>query len=84
MFFESPPPNPQTAARYTALPHPFVLDVDASAEREVARGAPLPLGMTLIGPAIDLLPYLIQTVERANKSGLLSRGGRFAPSRVLA
>lgn len=84
VFFESPPPNPQTAARYTALPHPFVLDVDASAEREVARGAPLSLGMTLIGPAIDLLPYLIQTLERAGQRGLGSRGGRFALCRVLA
>lgn len=84
VFFESPPPNPQTATRYTALPHPFVLDVDASAEREVARGAPLPLGMTLIGPAIDLLPYLIQTLERAGQRGLGSHGGRFALCRVLA
>jgi hypothetical protein len=84
VFFESPPPDPESAARYTALPHPFVLDLEAPAERDVAQGAPLPLGMTLIGPAIDLLPYLIQTVERAGQRGLGSRGGRFLLHRALA
>ncbi|MGE5152985.1 MAG: hypothetical protein ACM3ST_03115, partial [Bdellovibrio bacteriovorus] len=84
VFFESPPPDPQTAARYTALPHPFVLDLDAPAQRDCVAGDDLPLGMTLIGPGIDLLPYLIQALERAGERGLGSRGGRFALRRVLA
>jgi len=84
VFFESPPSGPEQASRYTALPHPFVLDVAAHPERDVAAGDALRLGMTLIGPAIDLLPYLIQAMDRAGEHGLGHRAGRFALRRVLA
>ena len=84
VFFESPPPNPQSARRYTALPHPFVLDVAARAEREVAAGETLRLGLNLIGPAGELLPYLIHAVERAGQRGIGRVGGRFALNAVLA
>lgn len=77
VFFESPPSSPESANRYTALPHPFVLDVDARPERDVAPGERLRLGMNLIGPAIDLLPYLIQTFDRAGERGIGREGGRF-------
>ncbi len=84
VFFESPPSSPGAASRYTALPHPFVLDVGTPRERDVAAGNALRLGMTLMGPAIDLLPYLIQAMERAGQRGLGSSGGRFALRRVVA
>ena len=84
VFFESPPSSPEYASRYNALPHPFVLDVEVPAERDVAAGDPLRLGLNLIGPAIDLLPYLIQAMSRAGQRGLGSRGGRFALRRVSA
>lgn len=84
VFFESPPPTPDSAQRYTALPHPFVLDVDATAERDIGAGAALHLGMNLIGPATDLLPYLIQTMDRAGARGIGRARGRFALREVTA
>jgi hypothetical protein len=56
VFFESPPSTPKAATRYTALPHPFVLHVETRCERDVAVGQRMKLGMTLLAPAIDLLP----------------------------
>jgi hypothetical protein len=78
VFFESPPASAESASRYTALPHPFVLDVEPLPERDVTAGDGLRLGMTLIGPAIDLLPYLIQSMRRAGERGIGHGGGRFA------
>lgn len=84
VFFESPPTNPENADRYTALPHPFVLDVDVPTHRDINEGDALRLGMTLVGPAIDLLPYLIQSMGRAGQRGLGARGGRFVLREVTA
>jgi hypothetical protein len=78
IFFESPPTDPQVAARYNALPHPYVLEPDIDAPRSVEPGEPLTLGINLIGPAISLVPYLIHALKRAGELGLGRRGGRFA------
>ena len=84
VFFESPPTSPEIANRYTALPHPFVLDVDVPAHRDIKEGDALRLGVTLFGPAIDLLPYLIQSMDRAGQRGLGAHGGRFVLREVRA
>jgi hypothetical protein len=84
VFFESPPSSPERASRYTALPHPFVLDVEANPEHDVAAGETLRLGVNLIGPAINLLPYLIQAMDRAGEQGLGRSGGRFVLRGVVA
>lgn len=76
-FFESPPASPETAKRYNALPHPFVLEPDVDSRRELAPGAQLQLGMTLIGPAGDLTPYLVHALQRAGEYGLDRQGARF-------
>jgi hypothetical protein len=84
VFFESPPSTPEGARRYTALPHPFVLDVPTRPERELAPGEALRVGINLMGPAIDHLPYLIQAFESAGERGIGRAGGRFVLRRVLA
>lgn len=76
-FFETPPASPETAVRYTALPHPFVLEPELDARRVVETGEPLTLGLTLIGPATELTPYLIHAFQRAGERGLGRDGGRF-------
>ena len=76
-FFESPPASAETAARYNALPHPFVLEPEPPGRRAVAPGEPLHIGMTLIGAAGALTPYLVHTLERAGSRGLGRDGGRF-------
>lgn len=76
-FFETPPASEQTARRYSALPHPFVLEPPPAGQREHAPGEELELGLTLIGPAGDQLPYLIHALQRAGEIGLGREGGRF-------
>lgn len=76
-FFETPSVAPETAKRYSALPHPFVLEPPPAGAREYARGDALSLGLTLIGPAGDLLPYLIHALQRAGERGLGREDGRF-------
>ena len=76
-FFESPPASPETAARYNALPHPFVLEPESPGRQAIAPGQPLSVGITLIGPACALTPYLIHAVQRAGTRGLGREGGRF-------
>ena len=78
IFFESPPTDPEVAARYNALPHPYVLEPDTRAPRGVEPGEPLRLGINLIGPAISLVPYLIHALRHAGEIGLGRQGGRFA------
>jgi hypothetical protein len=75
-FFESPPASPATAKRYNALPHPFVLEPQIDGRRELQAGAELQLGMTLVGPAGDLKPYLIHALQRAGEYGLDRQRGR--------
>ena len=82
-FFESPPASPETAARYNALPHPFVLEPELPGRHGIAPGEPLSIGITLIGPAADLTPYLIHAVQRAGTRGLGREGGRFGLQTVM-
>ncbi|MFW6259020.1 MAG: CRISPR system precrRNA processing endoribonuclease RAMP protein Cas6, partial [Halochromatium sp.] len=82
-LFESPPTSEQTAQRYNALPHPFVLEPPPAGQREVAPGESLQLGLTLIGRAGDQLPYLIHALQRAGDRGLGREGGRFRLRQVM-
>ena len=82
-FFESPAPPAQATQRYRVLPHPFVLEPPAPGQREHAPGERLSLGLTLIGPAAELLPYLIHTLQRAGERGLGRERGRFRLLEVL-
>ncbi|AUB81703.1 CRISPR system precrRNA processing endoribonuclease RAMP protein Cas6 [Candidatus Thiodictyon syntrophicum] len=78
LIFETPPPPAHDSAGFTAMPHPFVLDLDPQAPRRYHSGAALALGITLIGPAIGQLPYLIHALTAAGTQGLGWERGRFA------
>jgi len=77
-FFESPPATPEIAARYSALPHPYVLEPQIDARRALEPGEVLELGISLMGPATAHVPYLIHALQRAGEWGLARDGGRFA------
>lgn len=64
--FETPPPlAAQKMRKYTAAPHPFLLDLLNAPENDVHQ-----VGLTLIGRGSVYLPYLIHAFERAGEQGL--------------
>jgi hypothetical protein len=65
-IFETPPPLATAKMRkYTAGPHPFLLEPPSSPEKDVHQ-----LGLTLIGRGNVHLPYLIYALQRAGEQGL--------------
>jgi hypothetical protein len=83
VLFESPPTDPALAARYRALPHPYVLETEPpAAPRELPVGAGFALGMTLIGSATAYLPHLVYALRGAGALGFGEARARFALSEV--
>jgi hypothetical protein len=80
--FETPPPPGQDLGAFTAMPHPYVLVIDPGAPRHHDPGDDIFLGLTLIGPAIAHLPYLIHAIGLAGQDGVGRGRGRFELERV--
>jgi len=78
VFETPPPPGAQKMRRYTAAPHPFVLEPPAASERLLAPGAELTLGLTLFGRANAYLPYFVHSFMRVGEEGIGSGRGRLA------
>ncbi len=76
-LFETPPPQAVAPQGYTALPHPYVLDIDLDAPRDSAPGDRLELRIALIGPAILQMPYIIHALGSAGVWGIGTPRGRF-------
>ncbi len=81
-LFETPATPAQAEGGYTAMPHPFVLDIDPTAPRTLAPGAPFALTVHLLGSAIAHAPYLIHALGLAGQRGFGHEGGRFAVTAV--
>ena len=75
--FETPPPPGFPSSGFSTVPHPYALAVEPRAPRHYARGEMLSLGLTLIGPAIAHVPYLIHALGFAGELGVGTDGGRF-------
>jgi hypothetical protein len=76
-LFESPSLGDDGGGRYAQLPHPFVLDVAATAGSEFGPGETFAFGINLIGPALTQMPYLIHALQLAGQRGLGKGAGRF-------
>lgn len=65
-IFETPVPiDAQKMRKYTAAPHPFLLEPEEAAEDGMHK-----IGLTLIGRGNTYLSYLIHAFERAGKAGV--------------
>jgi len=81
-LFETPASPAQAQGGYTAMPHPFVLDIDPSAQWNLTPGDPLALTVHLLGTAIAHTPYLIHALTIAGQRGFGREGGRFTLTTV--
>jgi CRISPR-associated endoribonuclease Cas6 len=69
--FETPPPSDTRIMRkYKSAPHPFVIEPPAEKRRGYKPGDEIQFGLTLIGRAIDYLPYFIYTFDELGKIGI--------------
>lgn len=84
--FETPPPEDAEVLRlYPYAPHPFTINpMSNNAEGSHHPGSQLQFGMTLIGRAIEYLPYFVYGFIQMGCAGIGKGRGRFHVSRVTA
>ncbi len=83
-IFDTPIPDGSSRMRkYTRAPHPFVIEPPLESRTFYEPGSSLSFGLTLIGKAIDYLPYFIYTFDRLGQHRGIGMGrGRFEIERV--
>lgn len=76
--FETPPPSDTKIMRkYTNAPHPFVIEPPPAKKRAYKPGDEINFGLTLIGKAVDYLPYFIYTFDELGKIGIGKQRGNY-------
>ncbi len=77
-IFETPPPSStRIMTKYTNAPHPFVIEPPLERRRAYKPGDEVIFDLTLIGRAIDYLPYFIYTFDELGKIGLGKGRGKY-------
>ncbi len=70
-IFETPPSaDTKIMRKYTSAPHPFIIEPPAGQRRGYTPEDELTFGLTLIGRAIDYLPYFIYAFDELGRIGL--------------
>ncbi len=64
-------------SKYERIPHPFVIDPPNEATSIYMPDDKLSFGLTLIGKAIDYLPYVIYSFEEIGRIGLGKGRGKY-------
>jgi len=81
-IFDTPVPEGSVRMRrYERAPHPFVIDPPLETQPLYKPNESLDFGLTLIGKAIDYLPYFIYAFERMGKDRGIGKGRRFGSGR---
>ncbi len=70
LFETPPPPDTQMMRLYPAAPHPFVIEPPENGSRVIAGGEHFEFGLTVIGRALEYIPYLIYAFMRLGEMGL--------------
>ena len=81
--FETPiPADAQIMRKYTAAPHPFILEPDINNRQTFHKGEDFSFGLTLIGRATDYLPYFIYAFEELGRIGIGKGRGKYELRKV--
>jgi len=76
--FETPPPSDTTKMRkYPFAPHPFVITPPLESKTSYREGETLCFELTLIGKAVDYLPYFIYTFDELGCMGIGKGKGKY-------
>lgn len=77
-IFETPPPSDTSIMRkYTSAPHPFIIDPPPERKRGYTPKDELEFGLTLIGRAVDYLPYFVYAFDELGKIGIGKGKGKY-------
>lgn len=77
VFETIPPKNSEIMTKYTNAPHPFIFDTDIDKNREFNKGEIFKFNITLIGKAVDILPYFIYSFRKMGETGIGKEKSRF-------
>jgi hypothetical protein len=84
-LFETPPPEDAEMMRlYTSAPHPFIIEPPDSDARIVPQGGEFEFGLTVVGRAMEYLPYFVYAFILLGEKGLGKGKGRFSLEDVRA
>ena len=76
--FETPPPaGAKVMRKYLSVPHPFVIEPPMERRMGYKPGDELAFGLTLVGKAIDYLPYFIYTFDELGNIGIGKGRGKY-------
>jgi len=82
LFDPHPPPDFAHAAKFRKAPRPFVLNPPLTNRQVFYPGDLLAFDLTLIGPALEALPYFIHLFHEQGRRGLGRERGRFVLQQV--
>lgn len=82
VFETPPPPSSQIMRKYPTAPHPFIIDPPVTKTPVYPPGKEIVFGLTLIGRAIEYLPYFIYTFIKLGELGLGKGRGKFELHKV--
>jgi len=80
--FETPVVHSERLRKYPYAPHPFVIDPQTGGSREYRPGERFFFGMTLVGRAVDYLPYFVFAATRMGEFGVGRGRGTFRVNRI--
>ena len=76
--FETPIPNgAEMMKKYTAAPHPFVIEPSVEEQEIYQAREEMSFGLVLIGRAVDYLPYFIYAFEELGHIGIGKGKGKY-------
>lgn len=84
VFETPPPPDTSKMKNYPFAPHPFVITPPLEEKRLYLENEKLCFELTLIGKAIDFLPYFIYTFDELGKIGIGKTKGKYQLQEVQA
>ncbi len=84
VFETPPPPDTRIMRKYTSAPHPFIIEPPSGTRRGYGPEDELIFGLTLVGRAVDYLPYFIYTFDELGRTGIGRGRGKYELKKVTS
>ncbi len=76
--FETPAGQEPLLGKIDTAPHPYILHPLETSGQNYTAGETLTVGLTLIGKAIDYLPYMIHALQQVGTNGIGKHDGQYS------